>query len=117
MQDILNACEEMYERDKARRRKLDEQLAKKAEEQVPVARKTASSALQRDMAFARLAMPNPNSKVNKAKYHVKGSAAAEEQEKRDKAKRAWFAGTSREAALKSGWRAGSTEYMGGTAVH
>ena len=118
------ACEEMYKRSTERRKRLLEQMAKKAEENLPTHKKSSQTPMQRAMHFQRLSMPNAHSRVkDKQQYQVKGATLARPATARGRLQTApqkpgWFAGQSRDAVLKKAWKAGDTgQYGSRTAVH
>ena len=108
--ELEEACAEMFKRATQRRQRLNEELSKKAEAQLPTHKKSAAKPLQRDMHFQRLAMPNASRRMPRQNYHVRGSSAAEAARQQ---RPAWFGGTTG----KQGTLAGSTDNLRAGAVH
>jgi hypothetical protein len=111
----------MYKRATERRKRMEEQLDKKAEESLPVYKKSASTPLQRDAHFQRLSMPNPNTRAPKQPFHqqLRTPRGAQEQASttEDRSRPAWFGGQRRTEAERKGWQAGSIVHARSSAVH
>ena len=106
-EEIDAACAEMYKRDVARRKRLVEQMAKKAEAQLPEHKKSTATALQRSMHFQRLLMPNEASRAPKQAFKARGSRPATSEGSRTTPRPAWNKGMPREETERKGWEPGT----------
>ena len=109
-EDLEKAAEDMFNRAKTARDKLDRMIAQRQEAQVPTHKKSASTGIERMMRFQRLSMPvtKVQPQVKWTPRGVSASASAGSLGAKGGAKPAWFAGSARAEEEKKAWTAGET---------